>query len=883
MSSMNDIRATFLDYFKNNDHQQVSSSPLVPQNDPTLLFTNAGMVQFKDLFTGKETRPYNRAATSQKCVRAGGKHNDLENVGYTARHHTFFEMLGNFSFGDYFKEKAIFHAWDLITRVYGIAPEKLLVTVYAEDVEARALWKKIAGLPDDKIISIATTDNFWSMGDTGPCGPCTEIFYDHGNHIAGGPPGSPDEDGDRFVEIWNLVFMQYERQADGELIDLPKPSVDTGMGLERITAVMQGVHNNYETDLFLAIIDASIQAAGVENIPEHLVSHRVIADHLRASCFLIADGVMPSNEGRGYVLRRIMRRAMRHAHIIGCRQTHMWKLVRTLVSLMGGAFPELVRAEALITETLRTEEERFKQTLGRGLKLLNEEISTIGASGILSGHTAFKLYDTYGFPLDLTQDILRGHDMAVEMNEFDAAMAEQKARARAAWEGSGDQETEKLWFELYDKIGASDFLGYQTESAEGSIAAIIKDGNTCDTADVIDETYMLLTNQTPFYGESGGQVGDKGMITADNGLVFEVTDTQKKAGKLHIHIGTLKAGSLRKADTVQLKVDHTHRTSLRAHHSATHLLHEVLRRHLGEHVTQKGSRVDAHQFRFDFSHSKSLTAHDIEVVEQLVNNLIRQNSDVYTQQLSMDDAIKDGAMALFGEKYDEEVRVVSMGTPERAEKAKRAYSIELCGGTHVNRTGDIGLFKITSEGAVASGIRRIEAVCGKYAEDYMRTRDQTLQAIALKLKSSPAALADKVDALIEERRKLRKELEKAKLSGGAGAEADITNDISGITLITRKLAGVEAKHLKPIVNEMTAKIKTGVAVAVAENEGKASIVIGVTDDLTDKLSAVDLVRAAASHIGSSGGGGRPEMAQSGGPDASKLDDALAAIADTIAL
>ncbi|MBF0248427.1 MAG: alanine--tRNA ligase, partial [Alphaproteobacteria bacterium] len=764
MQTANDIRKAFLDFFAKNGHQVVDSSPLVPHNDPTLMFTNAGMVQFKNVFTGLENRAYTRAATSQKCVRAGGKHNDLENVGHTARHHTFFEMLGNFSFGDYFKDDAIDLAWRLITKDYGIDKNRLTVTVYHTDDEAFDIWKKVAGLPDERIIRIPTADNFWSMGDTGPCGPCSEIFYDHGDHIFGGPPGSPDEDGDRFVEIWNLVFMQYEQQADGTRIDLPKPSIDTGMGLERIAAVMQGTHDNYETDLLRALIQASADATGTDPDGEHRVSHRVIADHLRATAFLIADGVLPSNEGRGYVLRRIMRRAMRHAHLIGAKEPLIYRLFPALKAKMGGAYPELNRADALITETLKLEESRFQKTLDRGLKLLDEATGDMGQGGELDGETAFKLYDTYGFPLDLTQDALRAKGIKVDEGGFNAAMARQKAAARASWAGSGEAATEGLWFDLKDELGATDFLGYKTEEAQGQITAILKDGARVDAAKAGDEV-MLIANQTPFYGESGGQTGDRGRITRGE-LDIEITDTQKKLGAIHAHVGKVLKGAVRVGEEVTLHVDHGLRSALRANHSATHLLHAALRDKLGGHVTQKGSMVSSDRLRFDISHPKAVTTDEMTDVEIAVNAQVRKNTKVVTRLMAPEEAVEAGAMALFGEKYGDEVRVVSMGMGDGKD-----FSVELCGGTHVARTGDIGLFKVVSEGAVSSGVRRIEALTGAAAVDYLEAQEATLNATAGLLKAAPQDVHDRVRQLMDERKKLEREISdlRKKLASGGGA------------------------------------------------------------------------------------------------------------------
>ncbi len=881
MKTVNDIRKAFLDYFSANGHTAVSSSPLVPVNDPTLMFTNAGMVQFKNVFTGVEQRDYSRAVTSQKCVRAGGKHNDLENVGYTARHHTFFEMLGNFSFGDYFKDVAIELAWNLVTREFGLPKEKLLATVYAEDDQAFDLWKKIAGLPEDRIIRIATSDNFWAMGDTGPCGPCSEIFYDHGDHIPGGPPGSPDEDGDRFIEIWNLVFMQYEQVTVDERIDLPKPSIDTGMGLERISAVLQGTHDNYETDMMQTLIHASAEASGTEPEGEHKVSHRVIADHLRATSFLIADGVLPSNEGRGYVLRRIMRRAMRHAHLIGAADPMVYKLVPALVGQMGQAFPELTRAEALIGETLKLEETRFKTTLDRGLKLLDEASADLEEGGELDGETAFKLYDTFGFPLDLTQDALRNRGMRVDEPGFNAAMERQRAEARAAWAGSGDTATEEVWFEIREELGATEFLGYETENAEGQILAMVADGARVEEAHSGD-TVSVIVNQTPFYGESGGQMGDTGLIFTD-GTRLKVTDTQKKLGDLHVHTGQIESGGLKVGDDVALSVDGNRRSSLRANHSATHLLHEALRRKLGDHVTQKGSLVAPDRLRFDISHPKAVDGGELAHVEAEVNARIRDNSEVSTRLMTPDEAIAAGAMALFGEKYGDEVRVVSMGGTE----TEAAYSTELCGGTHVGRTGDIGLMKVLSESAVAAGVRRIEALTGKGALDYLEAQDAALLQAASLLKAKAADVPARVQGLMDERKKLEREVAdlRKKLAagggGGAGSGAE-SKDIGGITFAPRLLDGMPAKDLKGLADEIKGQIGSGVVALVSVTDGKVSLVVGVTEDLTGLLSAVDLVRAGSAAVGGRGGGGRPDMAQAGGPDGNKAEAALAAIEAALA-
>ncbi|MFS2013194.1 alanine--tRNA ligase [Azospirillum sp. CT11-132] len=884
MQTANDIRRTFLDFFAKQGHQKVDSSPLVPRNDPTLMFTNAGMVQFKNVFTGAETRPYKRAVTSQKCVRAGGKHNDLDNVGYTARHHTFFEMLGNFSFGDYFKDDAIAFAWNLITKEYGLPADKLLVTVHTSDEDAAAIWRKVAGLSDDRIIRIPTDDNFWRMGDTGPCGPCSEIFFDHGPSIAGGPPGSPDEDGDRFIEIWNLVFMQYEQLGPDNLVPLPKPSIDTGMGLERLAAVLQGKHDNYDIDLMRALIMASAEATKTSPDGAHAVSHRVIADHLRSTSFLIADGVLPSNEGRGYVLRRIMRRAMRHAHMIGAREPLMHRLVPALIQQMGDAYPELNRARALIVETLKLEETRFKQTLERGLRLLEDEVGHLGEGQPLAGDVAFKLYDTYGFPLDLTQDVLRGQGRGVDEAGFKAAMDEQRRKARESWAGSGEVGTEKLWYEIKDELGATEFFGYDTEVAEGKVTAIVK-GDARVEAAAIGDQVLVVVNQTPFYGESGGQVGDAGVIFSAGGAEVAVSDTLKKLGAVWAHVGTVTKGTLKVGDVVELRVDTERRAAIRANHSATHLLHEALRHRLGDHVTQKGSLVAPERLRFDISQPTGLSAADIAAIEDEVNRRVLANSEVITRLMSPDEARAQGAMALFGEKYGDEVRVVSMGGPHG--EIDRDYSIELCGGTHVRRTGDIGVFKIVSEGAVAAGVRRIEALTGTGAKAWLSERDHLLTEAASVLKVKPDEVPSRVAVLVEERRKMERELAdlRRQVAMGGGAKADGGNeakDVAGVKFAARVVEGLPAKDLKPMADELKKQVGSGVVVLIASNEGKASIVIGVTDDLTGTLSAVDLVRVGAEALGGKGGGGRPDMAQAGGPDASLAHAAIEAIEKAIA-
>jgi alanyl-tRNA synthetase len=881
MQTANDIRTAFLEYFSKHDHEVVASGPLVPHNDPTLLFTNAGMVQFKNAFTGAESRDYQRAATSQKCVRAGGKHNDLDNVGYTARHHTFFEMLGNFSFGDYFKDRAIELAWNLVTDEFGLDAERLLVTVYHEDDQAYDLWKKIAGLADDRIIRIATSDNFWAMGDTGPCGPCSEIFYDHGDHIPGGPPGSPDEDGDRFIEIWNLVFMQFEQLGPDERIELPRPSIDTGMGLERIAAVMQGVHDNYDIDLMRHIMEATADISGFAIGGAQGNAHRVIADHLRATSFLLADGVMPSNEGRGYVLRRIMRRAMRHAHMMGCKDPLMWQLVPALISQMGQAFPELVRAEALITETLKLEETRFKQTLDRGLRLLDEASEDLDQGADLPGDVAFKLYDTYGFPFDLTEDVLRGRGLGVDRSGFDAAMERQRAEARAAWSGSGDAATEQVWFDIREDNGATEFLGYEIEIAEAQAIALVVDGARVDQAGPGTDV-ALVVNQTPFYGESGGQAGDSGVVTSAGGARLTVDNTEKHLGDLHVHMGTVTEGELRLGDVVELAVDGSRRTLLRANHSATHLLHEALRRRLGDHVTQKGSLVAADRLRFDFSQPRPLSGDDLAAVEADVNAQVRGNTVVTTTIMSPDEAVEHGAMALFGENYGDEVRVLAMGH-DSAEN--RPYSLELCGGTHARRTGDIGAFKITSEGAVAAGIRRIEALTGAAALDYLNERAQIVAHAAAALKANPAELGARIDALVEQRKTLERDLAEARRKLVTGAQSsggdDGLRDAGGVKLSARLLEGTAPKDLRGLADDLKKQLGSGVVALIAVNEGKAALVVAVTDDLTERFSAVDLVRAGAEVLGGKGGGGRPDMAQAGGPDGAKADDAFDAIETAI--
>ncbi|MET0138055.1 MAG: alanine--tRNA ligase [Sphingobium sp.] len=880
MTSTNDIRRSFLDYFAGAGHEPVTSAPLVPNNDPTLMFVNAGMVPFKNLFTGRETRPYSTAASSQKCVRAGGKHNDLDNVGYTARHHTFFEMLGNFSFGDYFKEQAITHAWTLLTKVWGIDPARLTVTVYHTDDEAFDLWRRIAGLPEERIIRIATNDNFWSMGDTGPCGPCSEIFFDHGDHIWGGPPGSPEEDGDRFVEIWNLVFMQFDQAEDGSRTPLPRPSIDTGMGLERIAAVLQGVHDNYDTDTFRALIAQSVALTGVAAEGDNRASHRVIADHLRSTCFLIADGVLPANEGRGYVLRRIMRRAMRHAHLLGAADPLMHRLVGALVQEMGAAYPELARARALIEETLLREETRFRQTLEKGLRLLEEATVGMTTGDTLAGETAFRLYDTYGFPFDLTEDALRGQGLGVDRSGFDTAMAAQKAAARAAWKGSGEKASETIWFDIAEENGGTEFIGYTSDQGEAQVVALVRDGARVDSATVGDSV-TILVNQTPFYGESGGQAGDAGIITTNGGLSARVEDVAKPLGRLHAHHAVVEAGTIAVGDTVHLAIDLERRGQIRANHSTTHLLHAALRNHLGPHVTQKGSLVAAERLRFDFSHQEPLTQAQIAAVEAEVNAQIRGNAEVTTRLMSPEEAIEAGAMALFGEKYGEEVRVLSMGLAD-----ERNYSVELCGGTHVRALGDIGLFKIISEGAVASGVRRIEALTGEAARLWLVDRDDKLRTAAQTLRTTPDELPSRVTSLFEQNRKLERELADAKralamagsgASGEAGAGAGQPETVGSVSFIGRVIEGLDPKALRGLVDEAKGQLGSGVAVLVAVSEGRATIAAGVTDDLVARYSAVDLVRAGVEAVGGKGGGGRPDMAQGGGPDGANAAAAVTAI------
>ncbi|MCG8503615.1 MAG: alanine--tRNA ligase [Sphingomonadales bacterium] len=881
MSSTNEIRSAFLDHFRAVGHEIVASAPLVPLNDPTLMFVNAGMVPFKNVFTGVETLPYSTAASSQKCVRAGGKHNDLDNVGYTARHHTFFEMLGNFSFGDYFKERAIALAWDLVHKTFDLPAERLIVTVFHEDDDAYDLWREIAGLPDDRILRIATADNFWSMGDTGPCGPCSEIFFDHGEHLPGGPPGSADEDGDRFVEIWNLVFMQFDQVTKENREDLKNPGIDTGMGLERIAAVLQGTHDNYEIDLFRALIAASEEETSTKAEGDSRASHRVIADHLRASSFLIADGVLPANEGRGYVLRRIMRRAMRHAHMLGAKDPLMHKLVPALTAQMGQAFPELVRAEPLIAETLRLEETRFKETLSNGLRLLDEAVGDLSTGGELPGEIAFKLYDTYGFPLDLTEDALKARGFTVDAAGFETAMAEQRAKSRAAWAGSGETATEEVWFDIHEECGGTEFLGYRAAEAEGRVQAIVVDGKRVKRLEAGTKA-AIVTNQTPFYGESGGQIGDIGVISSKSGASFTVTDTKKALGALHIHVGRLASGTLEAGDEVDMAIDADRRTKLRANHSATHVLHEALRRVLGAHVTQKGSLVAPDRLRFDISHPKAITPEELRAVEAEVNAMIRQNRTVETRLMTPEAAIEAGALALFGEKYGDEVRVVSMGFD--AEGTDGNFSVELCGGTHVDRLGDIGLFKIVAESAVSAGVRRIEALTGEAARQYFQDQEDRLLDAAAALKVAPQEVADRAAALVDERKSLERELAKAKrelASGGGGQASFEAEQVGDFALYSRKLDDVAPKDLRALADTAKTKIGSGVVALVAVNEGKAALLVGVTEDLTGRINAVDLVRVGAEALGGKGGGGRADMAQAGGPDGAAADTALNSIRDAL--
>ena len=885
MTSVAEIRKTFLEFFKKNGHEIVRSSPLVPQNDPTLMFANSGMVQFKNVFTGQEKRSYTRATTAQKCVRAGGKHNDLENVGYTARHLTFFEMLGNFSFGDYFKADAIPFAWNLLTKDFALDPKRLCVTVYHDDDEAAAIWKKVTGFSDDKIIRIPTMDNFWMMGDTGPCGPCSEIFFDHGDKVAGGPPGSPDQDGDRFVEIWNNVFMQFESLPDGTRTKLPKPSIDTGMGLERMATVLQGKHDVFSIDLLRSIIEQVAHLTNTNPDGENKAAHRVLADHLRASAFLIADGVLPGNEGRGYVLRRIMRRGMRYAHILGAEEPLMYRLLPTLIAKMGDAYPELKEAETLISETLKLEETRFKKTLANGLDLLGKETAKLGKADKLPGDVAFKLYDTYGFPLDLTQDVLkRENGREVDTAGFTTAMDKQKEAARKSWQGSGEAADEKVWFEIKEKSGTTEFLGYDLEKAEAQVVALVSGGKIVTSAKQGDDV-SIVVNQTPFYGESGGQVGDRGRIVTAKGGEIEVTDTVKKAGGVFVHHGKVVKGSVNTLDAVELSIDARRRNAIRANHSATHLLHAALRRNIGKHVSQKGSLVDDNRLRFDVSQPTALTEEQIATVEREVNDRIRMNSDVTTRLMPVDDARALGAMAMFGEKYDDEVRVLAMGGAD-IDDPKRTYSMELCGGTHVRRTGDIGLFKIVGESALASGVRRVEGVTGEGALKYLSEQENRLYQVANLLKTSPADVVARVESLANDKKKLEKEisdLRRKLAAGGGGSSAPEAKVIAGVNFTSRVLEGVPANELKPLADELTAKLGSGVVALVSvDATGKASLVVAVTKDLTAKHDAVKLVKIGAEKMGGKGGGGRPDMAQAGGPEGKLANDAVGAIEAALA-
>ena len=878
MTSVNDIRSSFVDYFARNGHEKVASSPLVPRNDPTLMFTNAGMVQFKNVFTGVEKRPYSTATTAQKCVRAGGKHNDLDNVGFTARHHTFFEMLGNFSFGDYFKEHAIELAWGLLTKEWGLPKDRLMVTVYDDDDDAHALWKKVAGIGDDRIVRLGAKSNFWQMGDTGPCGPCSEIFFDHGDKVWGGPPGSAEEDGDRFIEVWNLVFMQFEQQADGSRLALPHPSIDTGMGLERVAAVLQGVHDNYDIDLFKALIGSAAQVTGVDSTGEGNRSLRVIADHLRAMSFLIAEGVLPSNEGRGYVLRRIMRRAMRHATLLGSEEPAIFKMVPTLVREMGQAYPELVRGEAMIAETIRLEEGRFLKTLGRGLQILADETKSFADGDTLAGATAFKLYDTYGFPLDLTQDALRSRNIAVDQAGFDAAMAQQKAEARKSWSGSGEAATDTIWYGLADSVGPTEFLGYETETAEGEITALVKGGALVDALAKGDEGFVIL-NQTPFYGESGGQVGDSGLLKGE-GVSAEVLETQKHHG-VFAHLVRVTEGSLKKGQPLELLVDHARRSAIRANHSATHLLHEALRLVLGDHVAQKGSMVGPDRLRFDFVHTKPVTPQEMAEVEDIANAIVLQNTAVETRLMGVEEAKDSGARALFGEKYGDEVRVVAMGEPTGNGLG---WSVELCGGTHVRRTGDIGLVSIVAESAVGAGVRRIEALTGTAARHRGNTNVAIVESVAGLLRSQSHEVLERIGALQDNLKKIERELTDARKklalggSAGAGASAAADETVNGVTSVGRTVEGIPAKDVKGLVDSEKSRIGSGVVTVVLKGEdGKGTVAVGVTDDLTTRYAAGTLIKLATAALGGQGGGGRPDMAQGGGPDGSKAAEAIAAI------
>ena len=871
--SLNDIRSTFLNYFKKNDHKIVESSNLVPNNDPTLMFANSGMVQFKNVFTGLEKREYLRATTSQKCVRAGGKHNDLENVGYTPIHHTFFEMLGNFSFGDYFKDKAISLAWDLITKEFGLKKDRLYVTVFNEDNDAFNLWKKISGLSQDRIIKISTSDNFWSMGETGPCGPCSEIFYDHGDHLKGGPPGSTNQDGDRFIEIWNLVFMQFEQISKEKRINLPKPSVDTGMGLERISALLQGTHDNYQTDHFKKLISSTSEILKIKVDKENIASFRVISDHLRASSFLIAEGVLPSNEGRGYVLRRIMRRGMRHSHLLGSKEPIFYKILKTLINEMSSSYPELLRAEALISETLKMEEEKFLVLLERGMNILEEETKKV--KDVFPGDVAFKLYDTYGFPLDLTQDVLRHKSIKVDSKVFDQLMANRREDAKKNWKGSGDRAVDHIWFNIREKLGPTDFLGYETDNSQGVVLSIIHDGKEIEILNE-DKEGIIITNQTPFYGESGGQIGDTGFLFGSKSR-FEVTDTQKKLGDLHIHIGKLIKGSISKGDTLDLKIDTERRSSIRAYHSATHLLNEALRRVLGKHVTQKGSFVGPDRLRFDFSHMKPISKDEVNKIENYVNSMVESKGDVRTRLMTPKEAVANGALALFGEKYGDEVRVLSMGNDKDTY-----FSTELCGGTHVRNTSEIGNFKIVSQSAIAAGVRRVEALRASQLTDYLNSKkidqenkDKKLQANINQIKNQIKSLGGEINQDEQDLNKLKNQYEKLLIDSilkdrnKNQVKDEIVNKIK---IRFQKIQGFPTKELRSIIDQGKKDLKEGIIIAYAIQEQKLGIAIGVTKELSKKISAVDLVQIGSSILGGKGGGGRSDFAQAGGEKIEKIED-----------
>ncbi|WP_440909166.1 alanine--tRNA ligase [Candidatus Pelagibacter sp.] len=884
--TLNQIRTTFLDYFEKNDHRIVESSNLVPNNDPTLMFANSGMVQFKNVFTGLEKRDYKRATTSQKCVRAGGKHNDLENVGYTPRHHTFFEMLGNFSFGDYFKEQAIHYAWNLITKDFGIDKNRLYVTVFHEDNEAFNFWKKIAGFSDDRIIRIDTSDNFWSMGDTGPCGPCSEIFYDHGDHLKGGLPGTPDEDGDRFIEIWNLVFMQYEQISKDKRINLPKPSVDTGMGLERIAALLQGTHDNYETDHFKKLIAATENEVNKKSSKENLSSFRVIADHLRASSFLVAEGVLPSNEGRGYVLRRIMRRGMRHSHMLGSKQPVFSKLFETLLQEMSGNYPELKRAESLIKETLKMEEEKFLVLLDRGIKILNEEISKIDK--VLPGDVAFKLYETYGFPIDLTEDILKSKSLKFDKERFGELMRESIALARKNWKGSGDSAVEQVWYGIKEKHGATEFIGYENDQAQGVVKSLLKSSKEVNVLSEGDEG-MIVVNQTPFYGESGGQVGDTGMISNEN-FRFEVTDVQKKLGDLFVHYGKVLSGSVKVDENVEMNIDIERRNNTRAYHSATHLLHESLRRVLGEHVTQKGSLVEPDRLRFDFSHMKPISSEEITKIETFVNEMVQNKSDVKTRIMSPKEAVEEGALALFGEKYGEEVRVLSMG-----DEKDKYFSTELCGGTHVRNTGDIGKFKIISQSSIAAGVRRVEALRDKQLENYLKNQEKLsnesleknekiineLSEKIIKLGGKPNIDQEDQKTLIKNLNKQLETLSNKSILTDTSKNVIKDETINGVKVRFQKVEDLPPKELRKLADDGKKELKDGIVLVFAVKDGKVGVAVGVTESLTSKYDAVAFVKACSEIIGGKGGGGRKDFAQAGGQDPNKIDEAFEKIKNLI--